>query len=296
MWFWLETGSVEVDSVSLNASSITGGGDVTGGVVLSREAESGTSIALASNNPAVVFLNSQGQAVGQSTIVTVLSGQDRVGFKVRTSPVLAARPVTITAQREGSSEEPKSTGLTVQPPRPVNLFLNPNSLAPGGQSTGTVILDGVAPPASVGGLRLTLSSGDRTVATVPNESNPVPPGTTQVTFPITAVSGGGEESLTRSIVGPVVRNVIITASYAKTSASATLRVVEEGDKFFSAKPEFEFPPIEERFVTGRGPGWTADQPEEAGDEPDRPSEGGEPFIRPEERPESEPPPPEPPNE
>lgn len=137
---------------------------------------------------------------------------------------------------------------------------------------------------------MTLSCGDRTVATVPNETDPLPPGTTQVSFPITAVASAEEEFVIRDRIrarAPFVRTATITASFAKTSATATLTVEEEG-KFF-VKPEFEFPFPEERFLTRSNPEWTADRPEE----PDRPSESGEPFVRPEERP--EPPPPEPPN-
>jgi hypothetical protein len=298
MWFWLETGSVEVDAVILDSTTITGGRNVTGRVVLSRAAEGGTRIALSSNNPAVVFLNDQGQAVGQNTVITVASGQNRANFSVRTSPVLTAQSVTISARREGSSEEPKPAVLRVEPPKPVNLLLDPSRVAPGGESTGIAILDGPAPPASAGSIRLILSSGDRTVATVPAESDPVPPGATQVDFPITAVIGEAEEFLTRRPLArpPLVRSALITASYAKSSASASLEVVEEGDKFFTVKPEIDSPFPGEFFRSVAGPEWTADQPGESGDAPDRPPETGEPFIRPEERPDSDPPPAKPPDE
>src|SRR5256886_3874219 len=74
----------------------------------------------------------------------------------------------------------RTATLTVNPAALLSLALNPTTVTGGGNSTGTVTLNG---PAPAGGASVTLSSNN-TAATVPG-SVTVPAGATSTTFTVT---------------------------------------------------------------------------------------------------------------
>ena len=153
-------------SLTLDPTTLVGGGTSIGTVTLSAPAPSGgVVVSLTSDNPNVARV---------PATITVGAGKSTATFKVTTFPVSTATNVTIAASYASSRV---SAMLTVNPPALVSFTLSPTTVKGGNSSTGTVVLNG---PAPAGGLVIRLSSMSPLV-TVPY-SVTVAPGTTSATF------------------------------------------------------------------------------------------------------------------
>ncbi len=114
-----------LNSLTLNPTSVTGGGPSQGSVTLTSAAPTGgADVALSSSNPAVASLPAS---------VTVAAGATSATFSVSTSTVGANTNVTITGTYEGTSRTATLTVTPVPPPPPP---------PPGGTATLTVTASG----------------------------------------------------------------------------------------------------------------------------------------------------------
>ncbi len=189
-----------VTSVTLNPTSVQGGGTSQGTVTLSASAPTGgTVVTLSSGNTTVATVPSS---------VTVSSGRTSASFTVSTQAVSTTSTAVITATLGSSSAQ---ASLTVTPPGAVSLSsltLNPTSVSGGNSSTGTVTLTASAPS---GGVVVTLSSGNTSVANVPS-SVTVSAGSTSASFTVRTQRVSSNTS------------VLISGTYAGSTKSATLTV------------------------------------------------------------------------
>lgn len=193
-----------LSSISLNSTSITGGGSVAGTVTLSGAAPTATTVTLSSSSASVATVT--------PTAVTVAAGATTAAFQVSTTAVASQVSVTITATLGSVS---RTTTLAVQPAPPTlsAVSLNPSSVTGSTAVTGTVTLTGPAVPAAgstVIPFTVALLSSS-SVATVP-ASVTVPAGSTTANFNV----------MTSPVTAPV--NVTITATVGNVSRTATLTV------------------------------------------------------------------------
>jgi hypothetical protein len=187
-----------LSSVSLASPSRRGGFGVGGLVRLFLPAPAGgLAVQLSSSNPAAATVPAS---------ITVPAGTSARTFTALAIPVVEPTPVTITATVDGVS---KTTRLTVEPPALDALTLGAAGILGGTKGTGEVGLNGPAPSA---GFAVTLSSGDRALATVPT-SVTVPGGTTTVRFTYTTakVAKAMTVTLTASAAG-MTRTVQLTVN------------------------------------------------------------------------------------
>jgi len=152
----------------------------------------------------VVQLTSDNKNVIPPTSVTIPDGQTTATFTISTLPVQIEVVGTVTASIGAKS---LTATLTVTPPKPISLDLNPSTVAGGNPSTATVTLDGPAPP---GGLVVSLSS-DNPAATVPL-SMTIAAGAKIGTFTIT----------TSSVVNTTVANILAAANSGLAKAKLTI--------------------------------------------------------------------------
>jgi hypothetical protein len=195
---WSTPGAPVLTSLSLQPTSVPGGGTSTGTVTLNAAAPAGgTVVTLSSSNTAVA-------AVPAS--VTVPAGATTVGFAVTTNAVTSATAVTISATSGGGT---RSAALTVTPAAALlSITLSPNSVKGGTRSTGTITLSTVAP---LGGVTVTVSSSHLNIATVPSS--------------ITVAAGATSAQFTVSTSRPKSStDVTISANLANVTKAATLTV------------------------------------------------------------------------
>ena len=182
--------------LSLSPTIVLGGSTSIGTVMLNGPAPTaGYPLSLTSSNPALVV---------PPATVTVPGGANSLSFPIATAGSATTATVTLTASDGVTSA---SANLTVSPTTIASVTFSPSSVQGGTPSTGTVILNGLAP---AGGALVTLSSGNLSAATVP-ASVTIPAGAPSGTFPVT----------TYPVVGTT--NVRITA-YFTGSQYGTLTV------------------------------------------------------------------------
>ena len=185
-------------SIGASPNPVVGGNSSTGTVTLTAPASSNLNVTLSSaSNVAVVPAS-----------VAVLQGASSATFGITTSGVATQNLITLSASYNSIT---KTATLTVNPAPAAalaTLALNPASLVGGDPSTGTVTLTG---PAPANGARVTLTSSNRTRASVPLNVV-VPAGSTSQTFNITTTAGRRDMIVT------------ISASYAGVTKTATLTV------------------------------------------------------------------------
>ena len=167
---WELSLSVQVASVTLDPSSVTGGSPSAGTVTLSGPAPAGG---------LTVSLSSSSADSTVPTSVTVLSGQTTASFSISTIPYTATVTSKITARHGAVSQ---SAVLSIQAPWVTQMSLSPSTVIGGSSSTGTVTISGPAPSTGMV-VSLTSSSLD---ATVPS-SVKVLAGQTTATFTINTV-------------------------------------------------------------------------------------------------------------
>ena len=184
-------------SLGVSPNSTVGGGTAHGTVTLTGPAYAGgVVVSLSSSNSSVAAVSSS---------ITVPAGATKATFNVSTMPVAFSTPVTITANSGGSM---KSATLTVTAPVLSSLSLMPSTVVGGASSTGTVKLTGAAPS---GGISVSLSSSNPSVATVPSTVT-VAAGANSATFSIDTVAVAGSTSVT------------ITASLSAATKESVLQV------------------------------------------------------------------------
>jgi hypothetical protein len=175
---------------------VFGGSPVTAAVVLNNNAPAGgTTVTLTSSNPSVVPVPSS---------VMIQEGSYQSVFALSTDPTSTNTAVTIKAGLDGTTV---SSSITVTQVRAF-LTVSPKSIIGGNTGHGTVTLPG---PAYAGGIVVSLTSSDPSIAVVPN-SVTVPAGATNVIFDITT--------------SPVSSStpVVITASSGVSMKSFTITV------------------------------------------------------------------------
>jgi uncharacterized protein (TIGR03790 family) len=180
----------------LISPSVLGGGPVTAAVVLNNNAPAGgTTVSLTSSDPSVVPVPSS---------VTIPEGSYQFVFTLPTDPTSANTSVTIKASFDGTTVSGSITATQVI----ASLTVSPKSIVGGNTAHGTVTQTG---PAYAGGIVVSLTSSDPSIAVVPN-SVTVPAGATNVIFDITT--------------SPVSSStpVVITASSGASMKSFTITV------------------------------------------------------------------------
>ena len=190
-------------SLTLNPTSVNGGSTSTGEIVLSSPApNSGTVFTLSSSNTSIATVPAS---------VTIAAGSTMAAFQVSTKTSASTTTVTISASNSGVTQ---TASLTVTPAPPpggatlTSLSFNPNPVAGGSPSTGSVTLDRPAPS---GGALVSLSSSNTAVVSVP-PSVTIPAGATGASF-----------TANTSIV-TTSTPVTISASYAGVTQTSTLTV------------------------------------------------------------------------
>ena len=142
-----------LSGVSLSPASVTGGNPAIATVTLTGNAPTGgIVVALTSSLPAAATVPSS---------LTIPAGAKTATFTVTTYPVASATSPTITATY---NSVPQTATLTDMPPVAFAISLFPATILSNGTATGTVTLTGKAP---TGGIVVTLTSGNTTIATAP---------------------------------------------------------------------------------------------------------------------------------
>jgi subtilisin family serine protease len=186
-------------ALTLDPSSITGGGASTATVMLSGPAPAGgAEVSLSSGDSAVASVPDS---------VTVAEGETHATFSVATSGVAATTPVTITAACNGSSQEATLT-VEAEPVTLTALSVDPTTVTGGDPCTGVITLSG---PAPAGGVQVWLFSSDPDAAGV-SDSVTVAEGETSATF---AVISSAVQASTP---------LVITAAYNGSFQEAALAV------------------------------------------------------------------------
>ena len=184
--------------VSFVPANVVGGTPSTGTVVISLVAPSGgVFVSLTSSDPNVILPPG----------VTVPAGSTSQTFTATTRPVTTSTTATVSAT-SGASLNVTGT-LTVIPPSLGNLSLNPNPVAGGMTSQGTVSLTG---PAPAGGVTVSLMSSNTAVATVQANVN-VAAGSSSATFNVTTfpVIFSSDSNITAMLAGssPLMADLIV---------------------------------------------------------------------------------------
>lgn len=189
----LTINGLSLSSLSLNPSSVAGGGSVTGTAILTSAAPAGgISVTLSADNARATLPGS----------VTVPEGATGATFTVGTSAVGAATVVTVTGNYNGS----RSATFTITPPVISAIAINPAEVTGGASATGTITLSSAAPAE---GAEVQLSSSDPAAAA-----------------PATVTIAGGQTSGDFQIATTAVpsnTSVTITGSYNGT-ATGTLMI------------------------------------------------------------------------
>ena len=191
-----------LSSLSLNPTSVIGGGTSQGTATLTSAAPAGGAVVqLSSSNTTVATVPAS---------ATVAAGATSVTFTVITNAVSTSTAVTISGTYGGTT---LTVSLTVSPGAPPptmsSVTLANTSLTGGNTTQGTVALTGAAPS---GGAVVTLSSSNTAAATVP-VSVTVAAGATSATFTVTTMPVSASA------------NATISGTYGGASRTASLSVL-----------------------------------------------------------------------
>ena len=194
-------------SLTISPSSISGGAQPQGIVMLNGQAPAGG---------AVVTLTSNSPSVSPPTSVVVDAGSFSASFPIPTNAVGANTTATVTASYGGASAQAQVT-LTPQQP-PSSLTLSPTSTTgQGGNSFATVT---VASPSSTDQI-LQVASSNPAVASVPNGVM-IPAGSTTGGFNISTSSVSTQTIVTISVSGGgVTMTANLTVNPAATAPPPT---------------------------------------------------------------------------
>ena len=184
-----------LSSLTRNPTSIVGGNNSTGTVTLNGAAPAGGAL--------VTLQSSNASAAQVPATVTIAAGSTSANFTISTSGVASSTSVTISATYGAT----RTTTLTVSVASLTSLTLNPTTVTGGTPSTGTLMLNGSAPPS---GAVVALSSTNTSAAQVPSTAT-IAAGAKSVTFTVTTGAVHGASSTIRG-------------TYRSTTRSATLTV------------------------------------------------------------------------
>src|SRR5579884_30431 len=201
MAFWYARQATILHSLTLKPAKLAGGNPCVGTVTLAGQTPpAGATVTLSSNSSMA--------SVPGSTYVS--TSTTFAHFPIVTTPQASVQTVKITASWYGGQ---KSAQLTVRPPVPSSLKLNPSKVTSGSSSSATVTLDGVTAVDTP----VTLSSSS-TVASVPATVT-VPAGQQSATFPVSTTAG---------VTGIATISASVTLTYSTgpvtTTKSARLTV------------------------------------------------------------------------
>lgn len=205
----------QIQSLLLSQSSVTGGAQVTGTIVLARPAgPTGVTVPILNTKPQFATLN-------PGTVV-VPAGATTANFVINTVNVIQTEVVRFRASKSGYNRP--FADLTINPINiGVSIQVNPNAVSGGVSSTGTVTL---SQPAPTGGLTVLLSSNNAAV-TVPATLF-IPAGQSSRTFTVntTPVSATTTATLTvrsGSRTGTTTMTVLPAAIQSFTFNPASVR-------------------------------------------------------------------------
>lgn len=183
-----------LSSLTRSPTSVVGGNNSTGTVTLSGVAPAGG---------AVVTLSSSNTAAAQvPASVTIAAGSTSTTFTITTNGVASSTSVTISAVY-GTT---RTTTLTVSVASLTSPTLSPSTVTGGSSSTGTLTLNGAAPP---NGAVVSLTSSNTTAAQVPSTAT-IPAGARSVTFTVTTGAVHGTSSTIRATYGSTTRSATLT--------------------------------------------------------------------------------------
>jgi hypothetical protein len=184
-----------VRSLTLAPTSVLGGQSVTGTIELDGAAPSATGASV----PLSVLSDGRVRVIGQQASATpavvtppslsVTPNATRATFTITTTPVAALQRVSIAA----TLGVQVTALLSVNPPVPTALQLNPSRVIGGAPSGGTLVLNGIAPS---GGMNFSLAASSPAVKLPATIS--VPAGSDRVAFAITTSAVSADVSLSIS--------------------------------------------------------------------------------------------------
>jgi hypothetical protein len=165
-------------TLALNKSTVAGQNYVQGNIALSEPAASG-----------VVFTTyDDSSLVTTPATVTVASGQINKLFAIQVTAVNSPINATIYAKRGVVT---RSSPLTLTPLIPTALAFTPSTVTGGNQVMCRVVINGVAGPSG-----RTIAVFDNSPFTTMPSTVTVPPGGTEVTFPITTTAVTSQKIVT----------------------------------------------------------------------------------------------------
>jgi len=194
----LPSTAIHLTGLTLSKTSVTGGNDLMGTVLLNGRARSGGY---------TVNLTTNGFDLRAPNSFTVIEGQGSGDFTVHTTATTTTRTESLTAVASGISFTASVQVVSVNAPRLTGLSLSANPVKSGNNLTGSLSFTGTVP---IDGATFQLASNNANVQ--------VPPVVTRsftqspVSFPITTTAVTEAQSAT------------ITAIFGETAASATLTV------------------------------------------------------------------------
>lgn len=204
-------------SVTLNPTSILGGGVVGGSVTLSGVAQSGVTVKLTSSRPSDA-------AVPAS--VAVQPGSATANFVIQTYPVGPSEALVEISAAIGTLA-PKTATMTVLPPTIHSVTVNPKDVGGGSLFTVQVNITAAAPKR---GLPIDLSCA---------VASPGDPSTVTIT-PRIIVAGGATSATTQAKTKLVTERAtaVVTASLGSASKTAAVAVYPVQIVQFSQDPVF----------------------------------------------------------
>jgi hypothetical protein len=216
------TGTVAALTLAVAPATVVGGNQATATITLSAPAATNLEITLKSLNNDVAQFGEHFQAIGTSQL-TIPKGNIQATYPVHTFGVLASTNVTLQATSGGDTAQ---TTLTVTPAAVKTLVIAPAKLIGGTGATGTVTLDGLAPPSSGVAVPLSLSpvreAAPRTGTSGLSQAQiPIHPGDSPVSIPATVnVPAGGSSTTFTISTTPVAADVLmqIVAGFKAGSA------------------------------------------------------------------------------
>ena len=190
----LTINAATLSTLTRTPTSVVGGNSSTGTVTLTGKAPA---------SGAVITLTSSATSVAQvPATVTVAGGATSATFTITTSGVAASSSSTISATYAGIT---RTTTITATVASLSSLVLSPSSVTGGSPSTGTLTLNGAAPPS---GAVISLRSSNTGVATVPSSAT-IPANANTVTFTVTTKSVHGTSArISATYRGRTIRSIL----------------------------------------------------------------------------------------
>lgn len=189
-----------LSQLTLTPTTVISGNTSTGRVTLFAVATEDVVVSLTTDNPTLISFPA-------GNTVTVPTGQQSVNFPIQTTTVDTQQQGNISASFLGKT---RTQVLIVKPASLSSLVFNPNRVAGGGASTGTVTLDGNAP-----------STG--AIVTLSKTTNPA----NITTLPASVTVLPGERTATfQAVTNFVASNTfsVVRATYNLVNKDATLLI------------------------------------------------------------------------